>query len=70
MRDLLAEGGTVEVQDGAYGEVWVTAVPVQSATSESALVIINFLDDEHAELAQHVADLRDRGGALARPDHR
>ena len=50
VRDLLAEGGTVEVQDSAYGEVWVTAVPVQSATSESALVIINFLEDEHAEL--------------------
>ena len=38
------------MQDGAYGEVWVTAVPVQSATSDSALVIINFLEDEHAEL--------------------
>ena len=48
--DLLAEGGTVESQASAYGEVWVTAVPVRSATAEGALVIANFLDDEHAEL--------------------
>ncbi len=34
-----------------YGEVWVTAVPVRSRTTAGALVIINFLDDEHSELA-------------------
>jgi two-component system OmpR family sensor kinase len=48
--DLLVEGGTAEVVDGAYGEVWVTAVPVMGADSTSTLVIINFLDDEHTEL--------------------
>src|SRR5688500_9387678 len=30
VRALLADGGTVEVSDGEYGEVWVTSVPVRS----------------------------------------
>ena len=47
---LLAEGGTREVDDATYGKVWVTAVPVRSETTDGALVIINFLDDEHTEL--------------------
>jgi len=50
VRGLLADGGTVEVSDGRFGEVWVTVVPVRSQTSQSALVIVNFLDGEHAEL--------------------
>ena len=50
VQGLLADGGTVEVADSRYGEVWVTSVPVRSPRSEGALVIINFLDDEHAEL--------------------
>jgi signal transduction histidine kinase len=48
---LLAEGGTAEIDDATYGEVWVTAVPVRSESTNGALVIINFLDDEHSELA-------------------
>jgi two-component system, OmpR family, sensor kinase len=48
---LLAEGGTHEIVDAAYGEVWVTAVPVRSETGDGALVVVNFLDDEHSELA-------------------
>jgi two-component system, OmpR family, sensor kinase len=50
VRTLLVDGGTVEVSDEEYGEVWVTSVPVQSQTSTGALVIVNFLDDEHSEL--------------------
>ena len=50
VQGLLVDGGTVEVADDRYGEVWVTAIPVRSQTSVGALVIINFLDDEHAEL--------------------
>jgi two-component system OmpR family sensor kinase len=50
VRGLLADGGTVQVSDARYGEVWVTAVPVRSGTSTSALVIINFLSDVHGEL--------------------
>ncbi len=48
---LLAAGGTHEIDDAAYGEVWVTAVPVRGETDNGALVIVNFLDDEHSELA-------------------
>jgi two-component system OmpR family sensor kinase len=47
---LLDTGGTSRIDDATYGEVWVTAVPVRSATSDGGLVIINFLDDEHSEL--------------------
>jgi two-component system OmpR family sensor kinase len=46
----LDEGDTVSVQDSAYGEVWVTSLPVQGATADATLVMVNFLDDEHAEL--------------------
>ncbi len=47
---LLTDGGTRRIDDATYGEVWVTAVPVRSETTDGALVIINFLDDEHSEL--------------------
>jgi signal transduction histidine kinase len=47
---LMADGGTSTVRSGAHGEVWVTAVPVRGQGSSGALVIINFLDDEHTEL--------------------
>ena len=47
---LLEDGGTTRVQDERYGEVWVTGLPVRNKTSEGTLVIVNFLDDEHAEL--------------------
>jgi two-component system, OmpR family, sensor kinase len=48
---MLDQGGTVEIDDSTYGEVWVTALPVRSDATSGSLVIINFLDDEHSELA-------------------
>ena len=50
---MLGTGGTTELDDTPYGEVWVTTVPVQrerSARVEGTLVIVNFLLDEHSEL--------------------
>jgi len=47
---MLQTGGTERVQDSQYGEVWVTALEVRNRSTEGHLVIINFLDDEHAEL--------------------
>src|SRR5687767_13712924 len=48
---LLAEGGTRELDDATYGTVWISAVPVRSEATDGSLGIINFLDDEHTELA-------------------
>jgi len=48
--DLVREGGTRTVSSDAFGEVWLTAVPVQGRGHDGALVIINFLEDEHSEL--------------------
>jgi signal transduction histidine kinase len=50
---MLGSGGTTELDDTPYGEVWVTSVPVQREGSErveGTLVIVNFLLDEHVEL--------------------
>ncbi len=47
---LLGQGGTARIDIERYGEVWVTAVPVRARGSQGSLVIISFLDDEHAEL--------------------
>jgi two-component system, OmpR family, sensor kinase len=46
----MAAGGPSTVHAAAHGEVWVTAVPVRGSGTRGALVIINFLDDEHTEL--------------------
>ena len=46
---LLGEGGTETVHSAEYGEVWVTVLPVRNS-HQGDLVIVNFLDDEHAEL--------------------
>jgi two-component system, OmpR family, sensor kinase len=48
--DLLTRGGTTRLDNDQYGEVWVSGLPVRNETSDGALVIINFLDDEHSEL--------------------
>jgi len=47
---LLDEGGTSVLEGTAFGEVWVTAVPVRNNVSRGSLVIVNFLEDEHEEL--------------------
>ena len=38
------------IDSDRFGEVWVTVVPVRNAQGEGALVIVNFLADEHDEL--------------------
>jgi len=48
----MGAGGTTTIQSEEFGEVWVTVVPVTNNASEGSLVIVNFLDDEHAELNQ------------------
>ncbi len=44
------DGGTTIIDSEAFGEVWVTLVPVRNAQGQGALVIVNFLADEHDEL--------------------
>src|SRR5690606_32313368 len=48
--EILNDGGTRRVDSSEYGEVWVTAVPVRDERTDAALVLINFLDDEHEEI--------------------
>lgn len=48
----MAGGGTTTITSEKFGEVWVTVVPVTNNASAGSLVIVNFLDDEHAELNQ------------------
>ncbi len=45
----LIEGGSDRL-DEPYGEVIVTVVPVRNSETRGALVIANFLEDEHEEL--------------------
>ncbi|MGA9750035.1 MAG: HAMP domain-containing sensor histidine kinase [Nocardioides sp.] len=45
----LIEGGSDRL-DEPYGEVIVTVVPVRNSETRGALVIANFLEDEHQEL--------------------
>lgn len=51
---LLDSGGSTTFDSGEFGEVWVTVVPVRArsgaADARGALIVINFLDDEHDEL--------------------
>lgn len=44
------DGGTEVIESDRYGEVWVTVVPVRNAQSSGALILVNFLADEHEEL--------------------
>ena len=46
----VTDGGTEIIQSDRYGEVWVTVVPVRNAESSGALILVNFLADEHEEL--------------------
>lgn len=48
--DLVDVGGTRIVESPAFGETWVTVVPVRNAEGSGALVVVNFLADEHEEL--------------------
>ncbi|MDZ5661633.1 HAMP domain-containing sensor histidine kinase [Nocardioides sp. S-58] len=53
-QDALAEladaGGTRVIESPTFGETWVTLVPVTNTQGDGALVIVNFLRDEHEEL--------------------
>jgi len=46
----LANGGTSRLQTEQWGEVIVTVQPVSNNSTRGALVIANFLRDEHTEL--------------------
>ncbi|MDT0186942.1 HAMP domain-containing sensor histidine kinase [Microbacterium sp. ARD31] len=48
--DLAGDGGTRVIESPTFGETWVTLVPVTDAQGDGALVIVNFLRDEHEEL--------------------
>ncbi|MGD9961291.1 ATP-binding protein [Nocardioides sp.] len=51
--DLSTNGGTRILASAEFGEVWISVVPLayeSSLATEGALVIVNFLEDEHAEL--------------------
>ncbi len=50
LSDLAGVGGTRVIESPTFGETWVTLVPVTNAQGEGALVIVNFLRDEHEEL--------------------
>lgn len=50
VQDLAEAGGTRIIDSAAFGETWVTLVPVTNAQGDGALVIANFLRDEHDEL--------------------
>jgi len=50
--DLTDGGGTRVIESPAFGETWVTVVPVLNKQGAGALVIVNFLADEHDELRQ------------------
>ena len=44
------DGGTAIIESEAFGEVWMTLVPVRNNQGQGSLVIVNFLADEHDEL--------------------
>ena len=48
--DLADTGGTRVIDSPAFGETWVSVVPVVGTLGNGALVIVNFLADEHDEL--------------------
>jgi two-component system, OmpR family, sensor kinase len=49
--DELADiGGTRVIDSPDFGETWVSVVPVTNAQGDGALVLVNFLADEHDEL--------------------
>ncbi len=50
LADLADVGGTRTIESPTFGETWVTVVPVTNTRGRGALVIVNFLRDEHEEL--------------------
>ncbi|WP_246856057.1 sensor histidine kinase [Nocardioides xinjiangensis] len=52
LADLAEVGGTRVIESPTFGETWVTVVPVTNTQGEGALVIVNFLRDEHEELVR------------------
>ncbi|WP_309649777.1 ATP-binding protein [Nocardioides sp.] len=50
--ELFDEGGTEVLASDAFGEVWVTVLPVVNETTQGSLVIVSFLADEHDEINQ------------------
>ena len=54
LTDLEDDGGTRVIQSPRFGETWVTVVPVVDTQGSGALVIVNFLADEHDELNRTV----------------
>lgn len=50
LAELAGTGGTRVIDSPTFGETWVTVVPVTNTDDEGALVIVNFLRDEHEEL--------------------
>ncbi|SEC87856.1 Signal transduction histidine kinase [Nocardioides exalbidus] len=48
--ELAGSGGTRVIESASFGETWVTVVPVLNTQGRGALVIVNFLADEHEEL--------------------
>ena len=52
VNDLFDQGGTRVLETDAFGEVWVTVLPVLNETTQGALVIVSFLADEHDDLNQ------------------
>src|SRR3712207_1311620 len=50
LADLADGGGTRVIDSPTFGETWVTLVPVTDTRGDGALVIVNFLRDEHEEL--------------------
>lgn len=52
VRALFDDGGTEVLDSDAFGEVWVTVLPVLNDSTRGALVIVSFLADEHDEINQ------------------
>lgn len=50
MTDLDSDGGTRKLETAAFGEVWVTVVPVRNNRTDGSLVLVNFVDDARSEL--------------------
>ena len=64
------DGGTTVIESEAFGEVWLTLVPVRNAQGQGALVIVNFLADEHEELNSTMRTYSVVAFLSLLPDHR
>lgn len=54
LETLAVTGGTTKLETSEFGEVWVTALPVRlsDGSDTGALGVLNFLDEEYADLNQ------------------